>query len=81
MTATQKTPIENIKNYLEEAKKVAELPEEETDVLNLDLDDDVIQLIKDLACAWNCTENDVIVATLLAMCHENPKKLATLKNS
>lgn len=71
-------PTEDIKRFLEEAKKVSELPEKETDILNLELDADVIPFIKNLAQEWDCTENDVIVAIILAVCNEKPQKIAEM---
>lgn len=69
---------EQIKQYLEEAKRIAELPDEEIDTINLELDEDVLRFIHDLAKEWNCTENDVVVATILAVCNENPEKLSKM---
>ena len=71
-------PTENIKRLLEEAKKVAKLPDDEVDTINLEMDENVIQFIKDLAKEWKCTENDVVVATILAVCNEKPQKLEDL---
>lgn len=69
---------ETIKKYLEEAKKIAALPDEEVETINLELDEDVIRFIHDLAQEWNCTENDIVVAAIMAACHEDPKKIASL---
>ena len=71
-------PTENIKRFLEEAKKVTDMPEEETDVINIELEENIIQFIKDLAKEWQCTENDVIVATIMAACNDKPQKLEDL---
>lgn len=62
-----KMPIDSVHQYIEEAKKTALLPAEETEVINLTLDPEVLGFIRGLAAAWNCTENDVVVAVLMAI--------------
>ena len=71
-------PIDNIKLYLEEAKKVSQLPEEETEVLNLEMEMETIGFIKGVAAAWHCEVNDVIVATLIAIVNSKPQTLEDL---
>ena len=69
---------EKIKRFLEDAKKTAFLPEEETCSLTLELNTEIIRFIHDLAIEWGCTENDIIVATLMAICDEDPENLRGL---
>ena len=71
-------PLEKIKHFLENAKKTASLPEEETCTLTLELDTNVIEFIHNLANEWNCTENDIVVATVMAICNETPESLHNL---
>lgn len=62
--------IDKIHRFLEEAKKMSKLPEEETEIMNLELDLEVIGFLKGVAAAWNCEVNDILVATLLAIIHD-----------
>lgn len=67
----EKVPVDIINSYLEEAKKTALLPKEETDTIEITLEMEVLGFIKGLAAAWHCSENDVLVATLMAMVKED----------
>lgn len=67
----EKMPVDIIYSYLEEAKKTASLPKEETDTIEITLEMEVLGFIKGLAAAWHCSENDVLVATLMAMVKED----------
>ncbi len=62
--------IDKIHRFLEEAKKMSKLPEEETEIMNLELDLEIIGFLKGVAAAWNCEVNDILVATLLAIIHD-----------
>ena len=62
--------IDKIHHFLEEAKKMSQLPKEETETLDLELDLEVVGFLKGVAAAWNCEVNDILVATLLAIIHE-----------
>lgn len=64
-------PVDIIYSYLEEAKKTASLTKEETDTIEITLEMEVLGFIKGLAAAWHCSENDVLVATLMAMVKED----------
>ena len=50
-------PIENIKLYLDKAKEMSKLPDEETDVLSLEMELETIGFIRGIAAAWGCTPN------------------------
>lgn len=74
-------PIENIKLYLDKAKEMSKLPDEETDVLSLEMELETIGFIRGIAAAWGCTPNEVIVASLLAICNEKPQRLEEMVKS
>ena len=74
-------PIENIKLYLDKAKEMSKLPSDETDVLDLELELETIGFIRGVAAAWNCTPNEVIIASLLAICNEKPQRLEEMVKS
>lgn len=68
-------PVENIKRFLEEAKKISQLPKEETDLMSIELNLEIAGFIRGLAAAWHCSVNDVLVASILAICNEEPQQL------
>jgi hypothetical protein len=70
--------IDDIKSFLEEAKKTSQLPPEDTESIDINLELEVIGFIRGVAAAWHCTPNDVLVATLMAIVDKKPQSLDDL---
>ena len=68
-------PVENIKRFLGKAKETIRLPKEEQEVMTINLDLEAVGFVRGLAAAWHCTEEEVLVASLMAMCNETPQRL------
>ena len=62
--------MKKIRKFLDEAKKTALLPDDQIETITLELEIGIIEKIRELAEQWNCTENDIVVAIIMAMCSE-----------
>lgn len=63
--------METCRKYLDEAKKIDSMPEEETEVVQLDLGYDAIKELNAVAKTWNVTPENVVRAIIIAIVKEN----------
>ena len=70
--------LDDVKRYLDKAIQMRQLPEEETEVISISLENEVLDLLNETANQWHCTANDIIVATLMAIRDMDPKELSAL---
>jgi len=66
--------MKKIRKFLDEAKKTALLPDDQIETITLEMEPDAIEKIRELAKQWDCTENDIVVAIIMATCSEAENK-------
>ena len=67
--------LEICKQYLPEAEKIDDMPEEETDLITLNFEPDTYHGLELLAESWQVTVERVMQTLLIALVRENEKSL------
>lgn len=59
------------RKYIAEAEKIDLMPEEETDIVSFDFNEDTLKELDMIAKTWNVSTERVIQAMLIALVEEN----------
>lgn len=59
------------RKYIAEAEKIDSMPEEKTDIVSFDFNEDILKELDMIAKTWNVSTERVIQAMLIALVEEN----------
>lgn len=60
--------------YIKEAEEIDLMPEEETDIISFNFDEETLEKLETIAALWNVSVERVMQTLLIALVRENEEK-------